>query len=204
MIRHHPKIAKQTGVTLLENMVALIVLSVGLLGLAGLQAYTLRGGSNTQFRLYAMQQAEDMAGRIRANLSDVYAATSAYNGVVPVVTPSTAIDCRSAYCNAAALANFDVYQWEVANNALFPGSHSNLIGGYISRTAIKDNTDTDMLLWYKSASDLVTPPTRMRYVITLVWDGDQTGATGKPTASSETCPDRTSSDLNCYKLVVDL
>jgi len=204
MNRHHSKAAKQAGVTLLENMIALVVLSVGLLGLAGLQAYTLRGGSNSQFRLYAMQQAEDMAGRIRANLADVYAATSAYDGVVPVVTPSTVVDCRSAYCNATALANFDVYQWEVANNALFPGSHANLIGGYISRAAIQDSTNTDLLLWFRSPTDLVAPPTRMRYVITLVWDGDLTAATGKPTAASETCPDRTSSDLNCYKLVVDL
>ena len=204
MTQHHPKFAKQTGVTLLENMIALVVLSVGLLGLAGLQAYTLRGGSNTQFRLYAMQQAEDMAGRIRANLADVYAAASAYDGIVPVATPSTAVDCRTTTCNAAALANFDVYQWEVANNNLFPGDHANVIGGYISRASIIDNTNQPLLLWYRSATDPVSPPTRMRYVITLVWNGDLTSATGKPTAASETCPGRTGADLNCYKLVVDL
>lgn len=204
MTRHHPKLSKQTGVTLLENMIALVVLSVGLLGLAGLQAYTLRSGSNSQFRLYAMQQAEDMAGRIRANLADVYAATSAYDGVAPVVTPSAAVDCRTTSCNATALANFDVYQWEVANNGLFPGDHNNLIGGYISRAAVLDTSNASLLLWYKSPTDILTPPTRMRYVITLVWNGDLSAATGKPTAASENCPARTSSDLNCYKLVVDL
>lgn len=204
MTRHFYKRTRQTGVTLLENMIALVILSVGLLGLAGLQAYTLRGGSNSQLRLYAMQQAEDMAGRIRANPADVYAATSAYDAVVPVVTPSFAVNCRTAYCDATALAKFDVYQWQIANNGLFPGNHNNLIGGYIARAPVLDIGGASLKLYFIPPSQPQIQPTRMRYIITMVWDGDLTGATGKPTATSESCPDRTSSDLNCYKLVVDL
>ena len=199
MMRHQSKTTRQSGVTLLENMIALVVLSVGLLGLAGLQAYTLRGGSSSQFRLYAMQQAEDMAGRIRANLADVYAPVSAYNGVVPVATPVNALDCRTNYCNPAALANFDAYQWQLANNGMFPGNHNNLIGGYITRAPVVDMNDAFIMLSQDAAA-----PNRMRYVITMVWDGDLTAATAKPTAASDTCPARTGADLNCYKLVVDL
>ena len=198
MIRHQSKTTQQSGVTLLENMIALVVLSVGLLGLAGLQAYTLRGGSSSQFRLYAMQQAEDMAGRIRANLADVYAAASAYDGVVPVVTPTNALDCRTNFCTPTALANFDVFQWQLVNNSLFPGNHNNLIGGYITRVPVTDTLGVPILLSQSAAE------TRMRFVITMVWDGDLTAATSKSTAVSETCPNRTLSDLNCYKLVMDL
>lgn len=199
MTRHSSGTSRQNGVTLLENMIALVVLSVGLLGLAGLQAYTLRGGSSSQFRLYAMQQAEDMAGRIRANLADVYAPVSAYDGVVPVATPVSALDCRTNYCNPTALANFDVYQWQLVNNNLFPGDHNNLIGGYIARAPVVDMSGTAIMLSQDAAA-----PTRMRYVITMVWDGDLSASTVKPTAASESCPARTGTDLNCYKLVVDL
>lgn len=199
MTRHQSRTTRQSGVTLLENMIALVVLSVGLLGLAGLQAYTLRGGSSSQFRLYAMQQAEDMAGRIRANLADVYAPASAYDGVVPVATPTNGLDCRTNYCNPAALANFDVYQWQLVNNGLFPGNHNNLIGGYITRAPVVDMNGASIMLSPNAAA-----PTRMRYVITMVWDGDLSASTVKPTAASESCPARTGTDLNCYKLVVDL
>ncbi len=200
MTQHQSQMTRQSGVTLLENMIALVVLSVGLLGLAGLQAYTLRGGSNSQFRLYAMQQAEDMAGRIRANLAEVYVPTaaSAYDNVAPVVTPTNGLDCRNYFCSAAALANFDVYQWQVANNALFPGNHNNVIGGYITRAPVTDVGGAPILLSQGVAE------TRMRFVITMVWDGDMNAATGKAAAASTTCPARTLADLNCYKLVVDL
>lgn len=205
MTRHHPEFAKQTGVTLLENMIALVVLSVGLLGLAGLQAYTLRSGSGTQVRLYAMQQAEDMAGRIRANLTDVYAVTSAYQGVVPVASPVSPKDCRTNTCTAVELANFDVSQWQVANNLLFPGDH-NLIGGYIQGANVTDMNGNPMGLWFKSPADIQVPPNRKRYIITMVWNGDLNASAVKPVNAEnvDTCPARTNAYLNCYKLVVDL
>lgn len=63
--------AWQRGVSLIEVLVAIVVLSIGLLGLAGLQASGMRVGQSSIHRSQAAQLAYDMADRIRANLAAV-------------------------------------------------------------------------------------------------------------------------------------
>lgn len=58
---------RATGFTLLEVLVALIVLSIGLLGLAGLQASGLRSNHSGYLRSQATIFAYEMTDRMRAN-----------------------------------------------------------------------------------------------------------------------------------------
>jgi type IV pilus assembly protein PilV len=58
---------RANGFSLVEVMVALVVLSVGLLGIAGLYVITLRSGGGAIYRMQAVNLASDMADRIRAN-----------------------------------------------------------------------------------------------------------------------------------------
>lgn len=55
------------GFTLLEVLVALVILSVGLLGLAGLQTTGIRNNHSANLRSQATILAYDIADRIRAN-----------------------------------------------------------------------------------------------------------------------------------------
>ncbi len=55
------------GISLIEMLVALLVLSFGLLGLAGLQANSLRNNTSAFFRSQANAQAFDIMDRMRAN-----------------------------------------------------------------------------------------------------------------------------------------
>jgi type IV pilus modification protein PilV len=190
----------QSGVTLLENMVALLVISVGLLGFAGMQAFTLHGGASSTFRQMAMQQAQDMADRIRANPAAFHNAANAtnnYDGVTPTANPAApATDCRAKRCTAVELAAFDIYQWRVANNSLLPGDHS-VAGGYIASTPLLDAAGAPILL----APGL---PGRLRFTIAMRWDGDNTGSASVgavPTDCSKADPAK---DLRCYSLTVDL
>lgn len=57
---------KQTGFTLIEILVTVIVLSIGLLGLAGLQATSFKFNSTAYQRSQATSLAYDIADRIRA------------------------------------------------------------------------------------------------------------------------------------------
>jgi type IV pilus assembly protein PilV len=61
---------RQSGVSLVEVLVAIVVLSIGLLGLAGLQASGIRVGQSSIHRSQAAQLAYDMADRIRVNLAN--------------------------------------------------------------------------------------------------------------------------------------
>jgi type IV pilus assembly protein PilV len=61
---------RQAGVSLVEVLVASVVLSIGLLGLAGLQASGLRAGQSSIHRSQAAQLAYDIVERIRVNVPD--------------------------------------------------------------------------------------------------------------------------------------
>lgn len=68
-----PGRARQRGFTLVEAMVALLVLSIGLLGIAALYVETLRSGRTALYRTSAVNFAGDIADRIRANRNPVNA-----------------------------------------------------------------------------------------------------------------------------------
>ncbi len=62
---HHRRSAQ--GFTLVEVLIALIVLSVGMLGIAGLYLHSIQAGRTSVFRHHAINLAGDIADRIRAN-----------------------------------------------------------------------------------------------------------------------------------------
>ena len=76
---------KQHGFTLVEAMVALVVLSVGMIGIAALYAQGLSAGRTAQYRTQAVNLAADMADRIRVNRLGLaaYAGAAANNNCDP-------------------------------------------------------------------------------------------------------------------------
>lgn len=58
---------RQNGFTLLEVLVAMLVLSIGLLGLAGLMASSLRNNHSAYYRTQATWLAYDVIDRMRVN-----------------------------------------------------------------------------------------------------------------------------------------
>jgi type IV pilus assembly protein PilV len=108
----------QTGFTLLEVMVAIVVLSLGLLGLAGLQAATLRNNQIAYYRAIAVQQTYDMADRIRANQAG--ATAGEYNALAAIIP--AAPDCVAPNtCSPADMAVADHSQWNNNNARMLPG-----------------------------------------------------------------------------------
>jgi type IV pilus assembly protein PilV len=66
----------QRGATLIEVLVAVVVLAIGLLGLAGLQATSVQSNFSAYQRSQASLLASDLADRMRANRTE--ALTNAY------------------------------------------------------------------------------------------------------------------------------
>lgn len=71
----HP-FRKEAGATLIEVLVAMVVLAIGLLGLAGLQATSVQSNHSAYYRSQATILASDLADRMRANRTE--ALTNAY------------------------------------------------------------------------------------------------------------------------------
>ncbi len=59
------------GFTLVEVLVAVVILSIGLLAVAGMQTTSLRGGNSALLRSQAVLGAEDILDRMRANRAAV-------------------------------------------------------------------------------------------------------------------------------------
>jgi type IV pilus assembly protein PilV len=94
----------QAGTNLIEVMVALLILSVGLLGLAMLQIQGLKYNSDSYLRTQATFLANEIIERMRVNKT----AAASYTNPIPT---SLSKNCTTANCNGSELALFDLYSW---------------------------------------------------------------------------------------------
>jgi type IV pilus assembly protein PilV len=93
----------QRGFSLVEVLIALIIMSVGMLGIAGLYVQSMQAGRTSLFRHHAVTLAGDVADRIRANPT----AGVAYTGV------GVDFSCVAAgiNCNPVEMASTDILLW---------------------------------------------------------------------------------------------
>ncbi|MBS0418889.1 MAG: type IV pilus modification protein PilV [Proteobacteria bacterium] len=77
MTRHRVQRSAARGFTLIEALVALVVLSIGLLGVAGMQIAGLRANMSAASRTQASYLAADIVDRMRANNTN--ARSGSYN-----------------------------------------------------------------------------------------------------------------------------
>ncbi len=96
----------QKGFTLMEVLIAVLILSIGLLGLASLQANGLRSNFSSYARSQAVVLANDMADRIRANPTQ--AAAGSYNNVTATVGDP---GCLLADCTPGQIVSHDIAAW---------------------------------------------------------------------------------------------
>lgn len=103
------------GFSLIEVLISLVILAIGLLGLAMLQVSGFRYLSSAHLQYQAMLQASDMADRIRAN--PVGVENGAYDHIEGVgVNPN----CITINCSPAQIAQTDQFEWNTQNAFLFP------------------------------------------------------------------------------------
>jgi len=96
---------KQSGFTLLEILVAMLVLAIGLLGLAGLMTSSMRNNLSASHRTQATWMAYDIVDRMRANR--VNAVAGSY-----VTAMGTAATCAPAATSTTATPAQDIAAWK--------------------------------------------------------------------------------------------
>jgi len=105
----------QRGFSLVEVLIALIIMSVGMLGIASLYVQSMQAGRTSMFYHHAVTLAGDVADRIRANPGGgiAYAGAGANNNCV----------LGGVDCNAAQMAANDIFLWDLqALNSLPNGN----------------------------------------------------------------------------------
>ena len=105
-------VCNQAGFSLVEVLIALVIMSVGMLGIAGLYVESLQAGRTSIFRHNAVTLASDVADRIRANPS----AGVDYQG------PGGNNDCvlGNVDCNPEQMAANDIDLWLTQADGMLP------------------------------------------------------------------------------------
>ena len=103
------------GATLVEVAVSILVISVGAIGLAGLQISAKRMAYQAVLRSEAADRASGMLERIRANHSVLHTyAVAGLGAATGNSLEKPAVDCARHSCSAVQLRAWDLWQWELA------------------------------------------------------------------------------------------
>lgn len=135
---------RHKGSSLIEVMVAVVVLSFGLLALAGLTASSLKYTKISQFQLIGAQLASDYADRMRSNITAFqagnYARTAAYSESVQKVTVPLCANADA--CTPAEISAIDQAEWTNALRQRLPGGN-----GYVVRDTINTLAADIWVMW---------------------------------------------------------
>lgn len=117
LISSRPKpLAKQQGVSLIESLVAIVVMALGILGILGVQMRNLSDTSTTVRRAQAIRLIEDLGERMRTNPN---ALANLGNYVSTFASTPSATSCASG-CDNGALAAYDIAVWKKAVSDTLP------------------------------------------------------------------------------------
>jgi type IV pilus assembly protein PilV len=107
----------QSGFTLIEILVSLVILSFGLLGIAGMMVQSIKSNSSSYLKQRSIQTASNIIDRIRANtqvaISGSYAVNNLVTSGAPTLPSAPATDCGNTTCTPAQLAAYDTWYWLV-------------------------------------------------------------------------------------------
>jgi type IV pilus assembly protein PilV len=125
------------GFSLVEVLVALVIIGVGMLGIAKIQALSYASTGTASLRSLAAIEASSLAAAMRANRSywSVTAATAQQTiqitgGTITsstdgsLITPS---NCLNVTCAPANLAAYDLQSWATSLNTLLPSETATVI-----------------------------------------------------------------------------
>jgi type IV pilus assembly protein PilV len=106
---HHTSAPRyNAGLTMVEILITIIVLAIGLLGLASLQMNSLRNNTTAYERSVATLLAYELIDRMRANFGNA----SLYAIALDAAPSGTDCTSTTADCNGAQIAAYDLDAWK--------------------------------------------------------------------------------------------
>lgn len=117
--------SSQRGVSLIEVLVAVLIFSVGLVGLAGLLIMATRSNQAAYLRTQVTFLAHNMADRMSANPMAVWGGSYNSSGYPVSTTVSTACD-STAPCTPDNLATHDMQMWSSQLAAFLPNPQASI------------------------------------------------------------------------------
>ena len=158
---------RQSGFTLIEILVASLILAIGLVGVAGLQALSLKNNQSAFMRSQATALAYDLADRMRANKQ------AAEAGAYDPANAAFTTGCRTnTGCVPNTMAQHDLSEWNSLIAEYLPSGQ-----GFVCI----DSTPND-------GADAGSPDcdgNGSQFAIKLWWDDNRDGAISVAAADNE-------------------
>ena len=131
---------RSRGSTMMEVLVSVFVLSVGVLGVAGLQITAKRSNFEATQRVTAAALAQDIIERMRSNPEELATYTDEGVGRTIVGTTMPVVDC-STDCGTDILAEYDLYELEQAAGGIAEQAAGRNVGGLTLPTTCINGPD---------------------------------------------------------------
>lgn len=163
------------GFTLLEVLVSIVIMAIGLLGVASLQLTSFKSSYQAHLRSMANYEAATVIDLMHSNLDEVVRATaSPFHG--PITDNS--VDCTgyATSCSTEDMAKYEMTQWLARLAEKLPSGTATIVMSKLEETIDTRNT------WAFIAD------------VTIYWDEDKTGATGTG------CDPNNAADLTCLNV----
>lgn len=120
----HYTVTNQHGFSLIESLVAIVIMALGILGILGMQMRTLNNTQTSLYRSQAIRLIEDFSERM----------STAPNALLNLKNYASAWDadvvagknCSSAACNNSEIAAYDLAQWKTSVHDSLPAGQANI------------------------------------------------------------------------------
>jgi type IV pilus assembly protein PilV len=131
------------GFTLLEVLIALVILAVGILGIATLLLVSGKANNSSYIKQQAEQAINDILDKMRANwkvaASGNYNINNIVNAGAPTIPSAPAVNCDAAACTPPQLASYDSWYWLAKTLVKLPsgcGSITTAVSGAANNTLV--------------------------------------------------------------------
>lgn len=157
---------------MLEVLIAVLVFSLGMIGLAGLLIFAISSNHVAYLRTQATFLAHNMAGRMGANPAALWEGDFASVSLLPAGT-AISVTCATG-CTPAQLATHDIQVWSQQVNTFLPKASGSITCSNTGLSFVPTGTQVDM-----------RPPYGGTCTMTLTWD-EAGGAGGAAQTSIDT------------------
>ena len=146
--------SRQRGAGLIEVLVAILILAIGLLGMAGMTAASIKYNQMSRMRGAGVLLVNDLAERARVNVLGFDAGSydspnnKKYSFSTTLTNESGCSDLGANKCTAGDLATYDVNQWLKNIRARLPGGDA-----FIQTSVTKDARTMDIWLMWTEATE---------------------------------------------------
>lgn len=159
-IKSRGSMKNNRGFTILEAIIGFLILSIGMLGIASLNAVSLQAGKSAIYSSVAIMKVDEIFESMRANSG----ALDSYIGTGTGGAPCTATDV----CTGARLASDDLYWWSKNLKAGLPDAATVQISVVSPVAPLKMAAVTVVVTWSERSDASSTSEARTYTAITNI------------------------------------